>query len=226
MRDLGRVFTVVVLVVVLVAAGIFISKTVGGNKTDVSATATAYVVSQQKVGTTVAIAPSATPPLPAPQQAAAQQPKLIQCLDGSTKEVCPTVSPTNTPVLPTNTPIPVPTNTPVPQQAAVAPNTPVPQQAAQAPVIQPAVQQNTGLPVEEVKGWCSGRGCSVGLFEQVNEGGGINPNAVHFKINQQSLASSFNVPAGVSVTVWNCFAVSNVTGPTTVTQVCEATFRR
>lgn len=227
MRDVGRVFTVVVLVVVLVAAGIFISKTVGGNKTDVSATATAYVASQPRIGTTVAIAPSATPQPPAPQQPAAQPPRLVQCLDGTTKEVCPTVAPTNTAVVPTSTPIPAPTNTPVPQQAAAAPNTPVPQQAVQAPVSQPVAQQKSGLSVAEVRGWCSGSGCSSGLFEQVNEGGGSNPNAVHFKVGAVNVAT-FAVPPGVTVEGWDCFKNVNSDGSSAVTirSVCEATFRR
>lgn len=185
-----------------------------GSGTNVSATATAYVASQQRVGTTVALAPS-----PTPQPPAAQQPKLVQCLDGSTREVCPTVAPTNTP-------IPVPTNTPVPQQVVAAANVPVSQPVVQAPVSQPATQGSTGLPVSEVKGWCSGSGCSTGLFEQVNEGGGINPNAVHFKVNSLDDASSFTVPAGVSVSGWDCYNPINARGPATIKRVCEATFRR
>ncbi len=86
-----------------------------------------------------------------------------------------------------------------------------------------------GLSPSEVQSWCTevkqGSGaCDSSNFTQLQEANGaINPNGVHFKANAPA---KFNVPAGISVDVWDCFKASQATGPVVLPQVCEASFRK
>jgi hypothetical protein len=75
-----------------------------------------------------------------------------------------------------------------------------------------------------VQGWCISGACDGSRFEQTPEANGvINPTSVHFRTGPPA---SFQVPAGVYVQNWDCFAYSEVQGPATIPQTCEATFRR
>ena len=53
--------------------------------------------------------------------------------------------------------------------------------------------------------------------------GALNPYGVHMTTGNPVV---IDLPAGVAADVWDCFAASQVTGPATLPQVCEATFRR
>ncbi len=67
--------------------------------------------------------------------------------------------------------------------------------------------------------------CDASFFEQAVElNGAVNPYGVHYKT--QKYPARFTVPSGIRVDVWDCFAWSHQSGPVTLTQVCEATFRR
>jgi hypothetical protein len=118
-----------------------------------------------------------------------------------------------------------PLPSPPPPTAAESPGAPSPAPPAAAP----------GLSIAEVQSWCSevrtGSGaCHARFFEQLVETYGIvNPNGVHFDIPPEDEASAparFNVPAGISVDVWDCFNPSRVYGPAVLQQVCGASFRR
>jgi hypothetical protein len=61
-------------------------------------------------------------------------------------------------------------------------------------------------------------------FEQLKEGNGVvNPYGVHMKTGNPV---QIMLPAGVSADVWTCFPPAlNVSGPASLPQVCEASFR-
>jgi hypothetical protein len=72
--------------------------------------------------------------------------------------------------------------------------------------------------------WCVSGACDASRFEQTPEANGvINPTSVHFRTGPPA---SFQIPAGVYVHNWDCFAYSEVPGPATIPQNCEGTFRR
>lgn len=86
------------------------------------------------------------------------------------------------------------------------------------------LSSSTGLTPNEVVSWCQGTNCKIERFGPLQESNGaINPNGVKMKTGDPV---GFNVPKGISVDVWDCFKASRVDGPTQLSQVCEASFRR
>lgn len=78
------------------------------------------------------------------------------------------------------------------------------------------------LTPEMAEAWCP-KGCA-GRFEQLVEANGVtNPRGVHLKTGNPV---PITIPAGVSGQVWDCFNASQVTGPASLPQVCEASFRQ
>src|SRR5690348_2620131 len=98
MRNAGRLFAVLVLLLVGGAAGLVIWNQLGA-RTTTAATATPVVQTQAPVA------------------------QLIQCADGVVRATCPPIAPTSVPAVaaqpqsnpaPTNTSVPQPANTPAP----------------------------------------------------------------------------------------------------------------
>ncbi|MBI5044823.1 MAG: hypothetical protein HZC02_02765 [Candidatus Levybacteria bacterium] len=78
------------------------------------------------------------------------------------------------------------------------------------------------LTADQAQAWCTAGPCE-GRFEGLKEANGVmNPKGVHLKTGSPV---SLSIPAGVNGQVWDCFNASEVTGPATLPQVCEATFR-
>lgn len=117
----------------------------------------------------------------------------------------------------------VPTVSLVLSESSAAPG----QQSALArPSVQPTGRQNSPEAMTPAMAltWCVSGACDGSRFEQTLEANGvINPTSVHFRTGPPA---SFQVPAGVYVQNWDCFASSEVQGPATIPQTCEATFRR
>ena len=85
----------------------------------------------------------------------------------------------------------------------------------------------TSLTPQEVQTWCStipgsNGTCNPNRFEQLVTNGHVNPKAVLMKEGGGPV--SFNIPAGITVDVWNCKEKSTVPGPKKLNLVCQATF--
>jgi hypothetical protein len=95
----------------------------------------------------------------------------------------------------------------------------------QVPAAAPSGGQSTtvGLTPAMAEAWCVS-GCA-GRFEQLKEGNGVvNPYGVHLRTGNPV---QINLPAGVSGQVWTCFPPAiDASGPATLPQVCEASFRQ
>jgi hypothetical protein len=113
-----------------------------------------------------------------------------------------------------------------PGASVQGPGVPIVGQGAVSP---PDRQTNAGVGIEAMTAamalsWCISGACDANRFEQTREANGvINPTSVHFRTGPPT---SFQIPAGVYAQHWDCFASTEVHGPTTTVQTCEATFRR
>lgn len=82
----------------------------------------------------------------------------------------------------------------------------------------------TGLTPDEARSWCQGDHCAPGRFSQIQESNGvINPYGVLMATGDPV---AFDLPAGISVDLWDCFQASQAVGPISLPQVCQASFRR
>lgn len=75
-----------------------------------------------------------------------------------------------------------------------------------------------GLSAAEVRTWCIAN-CEHHRFEELREGANT---VVHMTTG---IAATLNVPGGISIDGWDCFANRDGVGPTAWVG-CEATFRR
>ncbi len=90
----------------------------------------------------------------------------------------------------------------------------------------PTLPNATSLTPQEVQSWCSttpysSGTCNLSRFEQLVTNRHVNPKAV---LMNKGGPVSFNVPAGITVDVWNCKETSTVPGPKKLNFVCQATF--
>ncbi len=212
MRSTGNVVGLI-LTFVMIAMLLVASLLVGVIARGAGETRTIVVTASAPVSAAASrsVRADGTAPTPTPDYA-----PLAAFLAGFGPSNAPTAAPQA--VMVTNAP--VPTSVPATTSSIIPTATPIPasQTATPAP-------RATGLRPQEVQAWCGGApNCIAARFMQLPESNGaINPNGVKYLSGD---ATTFQVPAGVTVDVWDCFHDSHFTGPGTLTQVCAASFRR
>ena len=172
--------------------------------------------------TVVITLPVPTPDVPQPP-AQPPQPTPIPPAPVPPTPVPPTPIPP-TPIPPTPVPPPTPFPTPTqPPQVPVQP--PVPTIAPTQPPAPPPQQkpQTEPFPLDEILRICAG--CTPDRVEPLIEGNGVrNPYGWHIISGLPPV--TLHLPAGTSANTWDCFRATTVSGPATVTGICEASVRK